>query len=364
MNEKKETVVLIGNHHIVIYNFRKEFVKRLIEAGYRVVVVLPCTKEAERIKELGCEVVDVPVDRRGMNPIKDAGQFLRYRKILKELKPRIVFTYTIKPNIYGGFACRLLKIPCVCTVTGLGKAIEEGGIMRNILLFMYKVALQRAQKVFFQNDANRAVFADKNIGGKRYALVKGSGVNLEEFSRMEFPPKTDSIRFIWVARIAKMKGIDIFLDAAERVKTKYPQTEFRVLGFIEEDYKEKMREYENRKIIDYRGMQQDVRPDLEESQCLILPSEAEGMSNACLEAAACGRALITTDVPGCRECVADGITGYLVQPGSVEDLTEKIEKFICLPYNERKHMGEMGREKMEQEFSRETVVDVYMQEIK
>lgn len=189
MNEKKETVVLIGNHHIVIYNFRKEFVKRLIEAGYRVVVVLPCTKEAERIKELGCEVVDVPVDRRGMNPIKDAGQFLRYRKILKELKPRIVFTYTIKPNIYGGFACRLLKIPCVCTVTGLGKAIEEGGIMRNILLFMYKVALQRAQKVFFQNDANRTVFADKNIGGKRYALVKGSGVNLEEFSRMEFPPK-------------------------------------------------------------------------------------------------------------------------------------------------------------------------------
>lgn len=114
------------------------------------VVVLPCTKEAERIKELGCEVVDVPVDRRGMNPIKDAGQFLRYRKILKELKPRIVFTYTIKPNIYGGFACRLLKIPCVCTVTGLGKAIEEGGIMRNILLFMYKVALQRAQRYFFR----------------------------------------------------------------------------------------------------------------------------------------------------------------------------------------------------------------------
>ncbi len=363
MKEDKGTVVLIGNHHIVIYNFRKELIKRLIQDGYKVVVLLPCTEETEKIRALGCEVVDVPVDRRGMNPIKDGKQFLNYRKILKALKPKMVLTYTIKPNIYGGLACRTLKIPYVCTVTGLGKAIETGGVMRTVLLKMYKVALKKARKIFFQNEANQSVFAEKNIGKKRYGLVKGSGVNLEDFSIQPFPIETEPIRFIWVARIAKMKGIDVFLDAAEAIKEKYPDTEFLVLGFLEEDYKEKITRYAERKIINYQGMQQNVIPYLKMSQCLILPSEAEGMSNACLEAAATGRALIASDVPGCRECLDDEKTGYLIRSNDTEDLTEKIEKFITLPYNERKRMGELGRKKMEEEFSRELVVDAYMKEL-
>lgn len=363
MNDEKGTVVLIGNHYIVIYNFRKELIRRLLAEKYRVVVLMPCTEEVEKIRQLGCEVIDVPVDRRGMNPVKDGRLFLQYRKLLKKLSPKVVLTYTIKPNIYGGLACRTLRLRYICTVTGLGKAIEEGGFMRRMLLTMYKVALKRAGKVFFQNESNQAVFAGADIGGKRYGLVKGSGVNLLEFSMQSYPAQTAPIRFIWVARIAKMKGIDIFLEAAEKVKTKYPDTEFQVLGFIEEDYREKMACYEQRKIIDYQGMQQNVLPYLKESQCLILPSEAEGMSNACLEAAAAGRALIASDVPGCRECITDGVTGYLIRPGNVTDLIEKIEKFITLPYNERKHMGEMGRKKMENEFSREDVVDAYMQDI-
>lgn len=363
MKESKGTVVLIGNHHIVIYNFRKELIRRLIQEGYKVVVLLPCTEETEKIRELGCEVIDVPVDRRGMNPVTDARQFLRYRKILKELKPMQVLTYTIKPNIYGGMACRTLKIPYICTVTGLGKAIEEGGLMRTVLLYMYKIALKKVGKVFFQNEANQAVFAEKNIGQKRYGLVKGSGVNLDDFSIQTFPAETEPVRFIWVARIAKMKGIDVFLDAAENIKKKYASVEFQVLGFLEEDYKEKITRYAERKIIDYQGMQQNVIPYLAKSQCLILPSEAEGMSNACLEAAAVGRALIASDIPGCRECLEDNVTGYLIKPGDGENLTEKIEKFITLPYNERKRMGELGRKKMEEEFSRELVVDAYMKEL-
>ena len=363
MKENRGTIVLIGNHHIVIYNFRKELIKRLIQEGYKVVVLMPCTEETEKIRKLGCDIIDVPVDRRGMNPFKDGKQFLRYRKILKELKPQFVLTYTIKPNIYGGMASRTLKIPYVCTITGLGKAIEEGGFVRSLLLGMYKVALKRARRIFFQNEANQAVFAEKNIGQKRYGLVKGSGVNLDEFTLQTFPAKTEPIRFIWVARIAKMKGIDVFLEAAEAVKQKYPDTEFQVLGFLEEDYKEKIAWYAERRIIDYQGMQQNVIPYLAKSQCLVLPSEAEGMSNACLEAAAAGRTLIASNVPGCRECITDDVTGYLVKPGDVRDLIEKIEKFIALPYNERKHMGEMGRKKMEEEFSREYVVDAYMKEL-
>lgn len=363
MKARKGTVVLIGNHHIVIYNFRKEFIKRLIQEGYKVVVLLPYTEESEKIKNLGCEVIDVPVDRRGMNPFTDMRQFLQYKKIIKSLNPVKVFTYTIKPNIYGGLACRLLKVPCVCTITGLGKAIEEGGMMRSVLLAMYKIALRKAERIFFQNEANQAVFQGKNIGQQRYTVVKGSGVNLEEFTLQPFPAEKEPIRFIWVARIAKMKGIDTFLEAAEMIKKKYPETEFLVLGFLEENYKEIISHYAEKKIIRYEGMQKDVVAYLKESQCLILPSEAEGMSNACLEAAATGRALLASDIPGCRECLTDKVTGYLIKPKDVEDLTEKIEKFILLPYNERKQMGEMGRKKMEEEFSRQLVVDAYMKEL-
>ncbi|MBQ9134501.1 MAG: glycosyltransferase family 4 protein [Lachnospiraceae bacterium] len=360
---EKKRVVLIGNHQITIYNFRREFIQRLVEEGYEVFIILPVTDEAEKLRVLGCQVINVPVDRRGMNPFKDIRQFRSYKKILRELKPLMVFTYTIKPNIYGGLACRILKIPYACTITGLGKAIEGGGPIRSFILGMYKVALKKAQRVFFQNEANKKIFEEKNIGQKRYAMVKGSGVNLKEFSMQEYPGESDPIRFIWVARVTKMKGIDVFLEAAERIKKKYPDTEFQILGFLEEDYEEKITEYAEKKIIDYQGMQKDVISYLAKSQCLVLPSEAEGMSNACLEAAATGRALIASNIPGCKECLDDGVTGYLINPGDSADLVEKIEKFISLPYNEKKHMGVMGRKKMEEEFSREYVIDVYMKEL-
>ena len=360
---EKKKVVLIGNHHIVIYNFRRELIQRLIKEGYEVIVVLPVTEEAERIRSLGCKLIDIPVDRRGINPFKDGKLFLRYRKKLKEIRPEMVFTYTIKPNIYGGLACRLLKIPYVCTITGLGKGIENGGIIRAISLWLYSVALKKVKKVFFQNETNRELFAKRNIGKGRYGLVKGSGVNLEAFSQKPFPAETEPIRFIYVARIAKLKGIDAFLDMAETIKAKYPITEFHILGFWEEDYKERVTGLCEQGIISYHGMQPDVIPFLEQCQCLVHPSHIEGMSNACLEAAAVGRAIIASDIPGCRECVEDGITGYLHEPDNSLDLIEKIEKFITLPYNERKRMGELGRKKMEAEFSRENVVEAYMEEL-
>lgn len=363
MKTDRNTVVLIGNHHIVIYNFRKELIQRLVQEGYRVVVLLPCTEEAERIRALGCELVDVPVDRRGMNPLKDGKLFLRYRKILKEIAPSLVLTYTIKPNIYGGMACRLLKIPYVCTVTGLGKGIEAGGIVRAVLLKMYKVALKKVRRVFFQNEDNQKLFSDRNIGQKRYGLVKGSGVNLEAFSLRPFPAESEPIRFIFVARIAKIKGIDVFLEMAEYIKAKYPDVEIHILGFWEEDYKEKITQLVEKGVIFYHGMQTDVVKYLERCQCLVHPSQSEGMSNACLEAAATGRAVIASDIPGCRECVEDGSTGYLHILDDAKDLIEKIEKFIALPYNERKRMGENGRKKMEREFSRDRVVDAYMEEL-
>lgn len=364
MEKKKGTIVLIGNHHIVIYNFRRELIQRLISENYRVVVLMPCTKESEKIRALGCELIDIPVDRRGMNPLRDGILFIRYIKTIKKLRPSAVLTYTIKPNIYGCMACRLLHIPYICTITGVGKGVEQGGILTRLIFILYRVAMKNVHSIFFQNSQDKMLFEKRNVGQKRYRLVSGSGVNLETFSIKPYPNESENIRFLFVARIDKLKGINEYLEAATVIKKKYPFTEFHILGFWQEDYKVEIDTLVKQGIITYEGMQDDVIPFMTQSQCLIHPSYLEGMSNACLEAAAIGRPIIASNISGCRECVEDGVTGYLFSPGNVKELIEKIEKFIALPYNDKKRMGELGRKKMETEFSREQVVNAYMEELK
>lgn len=359
---KQKTVVLIGNHFLTIYNFRKELIERLVKCGYKVVVFMPVTEETKKIETLGCEIVDVPVDRHGMNPIRDGKLLSRYKKLLRAYKPSMVFTYTIKPNIYGGMACKSLHIPYVCTITGLGKGIENGGPVRTLVLTLYKIALRKVQTVYFQNESNQKIFADKKIGGGRYRIVNGSGVNLEAFPLKPFPTEEEPVRFIYVARISKIKGIDVLLEAIDFIKKKYPQVEFHLLGFWEEDYKDKILQLQEQGQIIYHGMQADVAGFMEKCHCLVHPSRSEGMSNVCLEASATGRAVIASDIPGCRECITDGETGYLHRMDDREDLIEKIEKFISLSYNDKKCMGELGRKKVEAEFSREKIVDAYMEE--
>ena len=363
MEKSKGNIVLIGNHHIVIYNFRKELIQRLLELNYQVIVFLPYTKEADRISDLGCKLVDIPVDRRGMNPIRDYGLYRKYKKELRKWNPNIVLNYTVKPDIYGGMACRRLHIPYICTITGVGTSFQKKGPLRSLILAMYKVAMKNAKKVFFQNKSDCAIFEEENIAQKRYVLVNGSGVNLQHFSLRPFPEESEPFRVLFSARIARIKGVDLYLEAAEILKKRYPDMEFHMIGFWEEDFHERVRDMEKRGIVIYHGMQSDVRPFIEQCQCLVHPSRNEGMSNICLEAEAIGRAVIAANIPGCMECVEDGVTGFLHEPNHTEDLVNKIEKFKSLSYNDRKHMGELARVKVEREFGRELVVDAYMNEI-
>lgn len=359
-----KTVLFIVNHNMTIYNFRKELVECLIGEGYRVVVILPVTEETKKIADLGCEVIDVPVERRGTNPVHDFKLFQTYRKIVKKIRPDVVLTYTIKPNVYGGLAAGSLKIPYICTVTGLGVAIEGGGILKKISLMLYKKGLSRVEKVFFQNAANRKVFEEAKIGGGRYELVNGSGVNIEEFNSLSFPDADQPAEFVFISRVQKAKGIDHFLEMAEQIKKKYPDTVFHILGFCEEDYKARLEELTKKGVICYHGMLQDIRPVLERCQCLVHPSFHEGMSNVCMEAAAAGRVVIASNISGCREIVEEGITGFLVEPGNTPDLVRAVEQFLNLRYNKKMQMGENGRMKMRKEFNRKNVVLKYMEEIK
>jgi glycosyltransferase involved in cell wall biosynthesis len=356
-------VVILSNHHAYTYNFRKEIIQRLIEEHYKVYVVLPYGEKVELLKEMGCEFIDLPLDRRGMNPITDLKLLMNYHKIIKQIKPDAVLSYTVKPNIYGGIVCRLLNIPFFPNVTGLGSAVENESLIQKVLVQMYRFAYKKASCIFFQNDENQQFFQKKKLAIKNSRIIPGSGVNTQYFSLIPYPADKE-IEFVFISRIMKEKGIDQYLEAAEFINSKYPYTKFHVLGFCEEDYEKKLQELHDKGIIHYHGMQSDVRGFHKISHCTIHPTYyPEGMSNVLLESAASGRPVITTNRSGCREIVDEGISGYIVEQQNSQDLIEKIEKFIALSYEDKMKMGLAGRKKIEDEFDRQLVVDAYIEEV-
>lgn len=357
-------ILFLVNHDVVIYNFRRELVEELLKRGYDVYISCPYGEKIDKLIALGAKYKEVAIERHGTNPFHDLGLVRHYSKLLKEVKPNVVLTYTIKPNIYGGFACKKLHIPYIANITGLGTAVEGGGILSTFLMLLYKLALKRAKKVFFQNEANRDFFLEHKTVRFPYDVLPGSGVNLDYFDLLPYP-NDETIRFIFVGRIMKEKGIDCFLNAADFIKSKYINTEFHICGFIEKEYTGKLQSYIERGIVIYHGMVNDIREVLKNMHCLVFPSYyPEGISNVLLEAAACGRPIITTNRPGCKETVNNKITGYIVTVHNQAELNEAIERFIGLTFDEKSKMGAAGRKKVEKEFDRQIVVNAYLEEIK
>lgn len=358
-------VLMLGNHEIVIYNFRKELIERMIEEGYEVYVALPYGPKVELLKEMGCKFVDTPINRRNTNPLEDIKVFFKYMKILREIKPNVVLTYTVKPNVYGGIACKLKKIPYICNVTGLGSGYLNGGIVQKIVQTLSKLAFRKANKVFFQNTADRNLLVQQGVVKDNYDLLPGSGVNLETYKVLPYPSENEPINFNFVARVMKDKGIDEYLEAAKIIKKKYPDVIFNVIGMIDQPhYEDILKKYEEDGIIKYHGFQTDMIPFIEKCNCMINPSYTEGMSNVLLENAACGRPLIASDIPGCREIIESGINGYSFEVKNTNQLLEKINQFLELSYKDKIKMGMQGREKIEKNFDRRIVVEKYMRELK
>lgn len=358
-------VLMLGNHEIVIYNFRKELIERMIQEGYEVYVALPYGPKVELLKEMGCKFVDTPINRRNTNPVEDLKVFLNYIKVLKEVKPDVVLTYTVKPNVYGGIACRIKKIPYICNVTGLGSGYLNGGIVQKVVQILSKLAFRKANKVFFQNTADRDLLVQQGVVKDNYDLLPGSGVNLETYKVLPYPPEDQPINFNFVARVMKDKGIDEYLEAAKIIKEKYPNVVFNVIGMIDQPhYEEILKKYEEDGIIKYHGFQTDMMPFIERCNCMINPSYTEGMSNVLLENAACGRPLIASDIPGCKEIICNNLNGFLFEVKNFNDLALKIEKFIGLKYEEKVIMGKRGSEKVIAEFDRQIVINKYIESIK
>lgn len=353
-------VLFITNSSGGLYRFRREVIEAFCERA-EVYLCMPDTQFMEHWKEIGCKYIPCSFDRHGTNPLQELKQISFYKKTLDKVKPDICFTYTIKPNVYGGIACGSRKVPYVANVTGLGTAVESGGLLAKISVALYKKGLKKAQKVFFQNAENRDFMVEHKIILGSYDLIPGSGVNLKQFDLLEYP--TDTVRFSFISRIMKEKGIDQYLEAAEEIRKRYPETEFHVFGMCEEDYEGKLKELQGKGIITYHGNASNMTEVYQMTSCTIHPTYyPEGMSNVLLESCASGRPIITTDRPGCREIVDDGVNGFVVKQKDSRDLIEKIKKFLSLSVEERRNMGLAGRRKVEREFDRQIVVQKYLEE--
>lgn len=363
-------ILIICNYSSGLYIFRGMLIQELIKRGHTVKAIVPKLddeneKKAEAsLRKIHCALKKIPMERRGMNPFHDLKLMKEYYRTIKNMKPDLVLTYTIKPNIYGGIACRMSRTPYVVNITGLGTAFQGNGMLKRLVTTMHKTALKKVKIVFFENAENRDIFVKEKIvpKNKTYVLA-GAGVDLEHFQYAKYPKDSDCIRFLFIGRVMQEKGIDeLFQSMRKLIKNGYNCT-LDVLGGFEENYSEKIKKYEAEGWLHYQGYQNDVRPFIKKCHCFVLPSWHEGMANTNLENAAMGRPVITSNIHGCLEAVEDGITGYLCEKQNAEDLYKAMEKLCELSYENRKAMGIAGRKRMKMVFDKKTVVEKTIQRL-
>ena len=354
-SKKKKKILVVTNHSYMLWQFRRELIQRLMEDA-EVVISTPFVGHEQDFAAMGCRMLETDVDRRGINPVTDFRLYHTYVKILKTERPDMVITYSIKPNIYAGFACRMQKIPYCVNVQGLGTAFQKKGLAQ-IVTVMYRMALKKAKTVFFENAENAKLFQEKKITPAwQQTVLPGAGVNLESYSYQEYP-NNDKVRFLYLGRIMKEKGMDeLFWAVQELRKECAGQFVLDLVGFFEDEYKEQVEKLTRDGVAVFHGFQENPRPYYGKADCVVLPSYHEGMSNVLLEAAATGRPLITSDIPGCREAVKQGISGLLCPVKDRNALLHAMEDFLKLSKEERKAMGRAGRKYMEEQYDKEKVV--------
>lgn len=325
---------------------------------------MPKSDDNKFFKDMGCKIIETPVDRRGINPVRDIGLIMTYIRIMKEVKQDIIFSYTIKPNIYGSIASNITKNKQVNNITGTGGTFLRRNVISEVAKILYKMSIKKSYKVFFQNSGDKDLFVKNNMVKDNYAMLPGSGVNLEQFQASDLPSYEETC-FIFMGRVMALKGIDQYLETAKVVQAEYPNTNFYIAGFIEEEkYKSIIEEYDSKGIIKYIGFQKDIKSWIEKCHCTILPSHiGEGVPNVLLESAAMGRVCIASTINGSKDVIDYGVTGYLFETGKAKDLTDKVKRFFELSLEDKVRMGLAGRAKVEREFDRQIVIDRYLDEV-
>jgi len=382
---KKKTIAIVINTSWNIFNFRVGLLEALQKEGYKIVTIAPRDEYSEKLEALGFEYHNIDINNKGTNPLEDAKLMYAFYKLYKKIAPDVLLQYTIKPNIYGSMAAGMLGIPVISNISGLGTVFLNDSFSSKIARFLYKLALKVPKKVFYQNAHDRALFIDSNlVKEEKTDLLPGSGIDTEKFKPLE-GQVTDSqkpLQFLFIARLVRDKGIEEYVQAAqilsatgyglgvtkEQEQKNYKKLEFCILGAfypgnptaISED---EMKAWEEEGSVKYLGVSDDVKSLIAEADCIVLPSYREGLSRVLLEAGSMAKPIITTNVPGCREVVDDGINGYLCEVKDADSLAEQMEKMILLSDDQRIEMGKKGREKVIREFDEKIVIEKYKEAI-
>ena len=375
---EKPLIALLTNNDDDVYCFRLELIQAILNSGFRMLISCPDGPKFDVMDEIGLKkneafiYDDPPIDRRGTSVINDGKLMTHYRKLFKQYKPAVILTYTAKPNVYASLVAHQLHIPVINNVTGLGSIVNESKVKRKFIMWLFKTAYRGSACIMFQNSTNMNLAKELGWVKGDYKLIPGSGVALERYPVQEYPDGGNGIEgepviFNYIGRILKDKGVDDYIEAAKRIKRQYPKTEFNIIGFIEpteNHYEAELEELGKQGIVLYRGSQKDVKPWIKRAHAIIHPSVyGEGMSNVLLENASSGRLIITTDNPGCQETVNDCISGFIYHGGDVNELVKQIETVLKMENLSRRQMGLAGRKKVEKEFNRELVIEIYLQKI-
>lgn len=361
-------VIIALNTTWNLVNFRSGLICALVAAGYEVVAVAPPDEYVSRLSALGCRFVPLPMDNKGTHPGRDLLLLWRFYRLLRRERPDVYLGYTVKPNVYGSLAAHALGIPVINNITGLGAVFIKDSWLTRLVRGLYRLALSRSAKVFFQNNDDRQMFVSGGLVAEAVAdQLPGSGIDLTKFAPVPLPSQSP-IRFLLIARMLWDKGVGEFVEAARLLKRRGVSADFCLLGFLDVQNpaaisRKQMDAWEGEGVVRYLGVSDDVSAEIASADCVVLPSYREGTPRSLLEAAAIGRPIITTDAVGCREVVDDGVNGYLCCPRDADDLADKMRRVVVLLPAEREAMGRWGREKVEREFDERIVIGKYLEAI-
>jgi glycosyltransferase involved in cell wall biosynthesis len=350
-----------------IVNFRSGLIRALQGAGYRVVALAPPDAHSARLAGMEVEYRPIEMDRQGVSPARDLLLLWRYWRALRRLRPDVFLGFTAKPNVYGSLAAQALGIPVINNVSGLGTAFIRKGPLRRIVSALYRLAFRRSATVFFQNVDDRDLFlAEHMVRAEQAKLLPGSGIDLDAFRPAGGRSgAAGGFAFLLIARLLWDKGIAEYVEAARRVRRDWPDARFQLLGFLDVPNRtavsrEDVEEWVRQGFVDYLGETDDVRPFIAAADCVVLPSYREGLPRTLLEAAAMGKPLIATDVPGCRHVVEEGVNGFLCAARDAASLARAMAKMLGLGEEERARLGAGGRAKVEREFDEKIAVRLYL----
>lgn len=362
-------ILLTSNSSWNIWNFRYGLVRALLAAGHEVLVVAPEDSKSAALIGLGCRHVPIRLQRGGTSPLGDLGLLARYVSIFASQRPDVILAYTIKPNVYANLAARLTRIRSISNISGLGTAFLRTSKMQSIVRLLYSASLQWPDCVFFQNRTDRDLFLQQGlVRRERVDILPGSGIDLRKFVDIGSVRQDCFFVFLFCGRLLRDKGLVEFVDAARMLRRSRHDVRFLVLGHLDPENssgisKTTLDEWTAEGVIEWLGGVDDVRPHVQGADCVVLPSYREGTPRSLLEAAAMGKPLVATDVPGCREVVDDGVNGFLCRARDGRDLAAKMDTMMALDADTRARMGRAGRLKMEREFDEGLVIAKYMDAI-